>query len=213
MTSLDAWTRRYVAPLAKAAGLSRKGLAYRLVGEKGDHALLEFRTQRLTTPMTVFTVKAFIVPAASWAWSYRMSWESAKEKAPTSSAAIVEWTVAAPRHVAYEPDEVSPLNADWAYGRRIDPDAAGQAMAEVLREHTLPTLRRLLDRDELLAEICNPGFTFHRGRPPGWARMILRVDEASPAELEELVGQVETVSPVVDEFIAWARTRAAERNG
>ncbi|MFE6052961.1 hypothetical protein ACFQ6N_19565 [Kitasatospora sp. NPDC056446] len=211
--SLEAWTRRHVAPLAKAAGLSRKGLVYRLVGENGDHALLEFRPQHLSTPMEVFTVKAFIVPAASWAWSYRANWESAKKKAPTSSAAIVEWTVAAPKHAAYEPDNVSPLDADWAYGGRIDPDAAGQAMAEVLREHTLPTLRRLLDRDELLTEIRNPGFEFHRGRPPGWARMILRVDEASPAEIEELVDQVEKDYPVVDEFIAWARTRAAEHNG
>ncbi|WP_224273649.1 hypothetical protein [Streptomyces sp. LS1784] len=213
MVSLDAWTRQHVAPVAKEAGLTRKGLVYRLAADNGDHALLEFRARRLDPAMEVFTVKAYIVPAASWAWSYRKSWESARKKAPDASAAIVQWGVIPPEQAAYEPDDVNPLNPNWAYGGRIDPDAAGQAMAEVLREHTLPTMRRLLDRDELFTEICSPSFEFHRGRPPGWARMILRVDEASPAELDELVSQVETGYPVADEFIAWARTRAAEHDG
>ncbi|MGK4578475.1 hypothetical protein [Kitasatospora sp. HPMI-4] len=163
--------------------------------------------------MEVFAVKAFIVPAASWAWSYRKSWESAGKKAPDASAALVRWSVMPPEHVAFAPHKVSPLNADWAYVGRIDSDIAGRTMAEVLREETVPTMRRLLDRSKLWAEISRPGFAFHRGQPPGWARMILRVDEASPAELDELVGQVETGCPVVDEFIARARTRAAEHTG
>ncbi|MBD0689016.1 hypothetical protein [Streptomyces sp. CBMA123] len=213
MMSLETWTRRYVAPVAKEAGLTRKGLLYRLAHENGDHALLEFRPRHLDPAMEVFTVKAFVVPATSWAWSYRKSWESARKKAPDASAALVQWSVTPPENVAFTPHAVGPLDADWAYGAGVDPDTAGRAVAEVLREVTLPAMRRLLDREQLWAEICRPGFAFHRGRPPGWARMLLHVDEASPAELEELASQVETDYPVADEFIAWARARAAGHLG
>ncbi len=202
-----------MAPVAKEAGFSRKGRVFRLATDNGDHALLEFRSRRIDPVMEVFVARVFIVPAASWGWVSRSNWESDRKKAPDASASFLQWGVMPPEHIAFDPHDVNSSDREWAYGARIDPDVAGRAMAEILREETFPTMRRLLDRDELWAEINRPSFRFHRERPPGWARMILRVDEASPAELEELTGHVEMDYPVADEFIAWARSRAAGCTG
>ncbi|MFJ5921884.1 hypothetical protein ACIQF6_04645 [Kitasatospora sp. NPDC092948] len=192
--------------VAEESGMVGDGPAFRLTSSRGDCALVEFVDMRLDRESEVFSVRASIVPSSAWGWSQRRNWERARQQNPTSSSALIRWAVKPP--AAYARD-FGPLDPSWTYGGPVDPDASGVALASILGEETIPTMKRLLDREELLAEFLDPSFDFHRDRPIGWARTLLRVDDASPEELEELLGQVETDYPVADEFAAWARMRAS----
>ncbi|MFK0193364.1 hypothetical protein [Kitasatospora sp. NPDC090308] len=203
--SLSRWIKKHVGEVAEESGLVRDGLVYRLTSGRGDVALVEFVDIRLDRESEVFSVRASIVPSSAWGWSQRRNGERAVRQAPDSSAALIRWDIEPPEAVARD---FGPLAPCWTYGGSVNPEAAGVALAAVLGTETIPAMKRLLDRQELLAEFLAPSFAFHRGRPVGWARTLLRVDDASPEELEGLLGQVETDYPVADEFVAWARTRA-----
>ncbi len=72
-------------------------------------------------------------------------------------------------------------------------------------------MRRLLDREQLLAEVQAPSQWIVRRRLPVWAEVLLKVDGTSPTELEPLLERVGLGYPVADEFIAWPRDCAANR--
>ncbi|MGW4384897.1 hypothetical protein [Kitasatospora sp. NPDC004531] len=185
------------------------GPVFRLNSSRDDCAIIEFVDMRLDRESEVFSVRASIVPSSAWAWSQRKNWERAYTQSPRSSSALISWEVHPPEEFARNSDLLAP---SWTYGGSVDTEASGVALATVLGEVTIPTMARLLDRTELLAEYLNPSFAFHRERPVGWARALLRVDDASPEELEGILGQVEADYPAAEEFAAWARVHAS-RNG
>ncbi|MFC9528955.1 integrase core domain-containing protein [Streptomyces sp. NPDC056975] len=156
MFSQSAWLRRHIGPVAKAEGLEKKGKVFRLAGDHGDCAVLEFRPHLLSRSMEVFFVEAAIVPTAERAWVHRDGWEIAQHWPPTTAAAMVQWRPIPPPAFAYEPEAEGSNKVFWAYGRHIDSDDCGRAMARMLREQTIPQMRRLLDRDRLLAEVKAP---------------------------------------------------------
>ncbi|WP_369185672.1 hypothetical protein [Streptomyces sp. Y1] len=207
MITLSAWLRRYVEPCTAAEGLTRKGLTFRLTAANGDCAVLEFQEFRVDPARTVFEVRVAVVPATAWAWTYRAA---ERPPLPSGAGALIDWRVPPPEHVAWAPGEAA-CEAMWAYGGPVHLHHTGEELVELLRTETVPAMRRLLDRRALEAELEHPGFAFSSRRPPGWARVLLRVDDASPAELEGLLAEVETHYPVVDEFVAWARERAGNR--
>ncbi|MGA5820368.1 hypothetical protein ACPC54_21175 [Kitasatospora sp. NPDC094028] len=208
MIKLSAWLRRYVQPFTADEGLTRNGPVFRLTAENGDCAVLEFKEFRVDPVRTVFEVRVAVVPTTAMAWSYRgPGWEEARKRPPSPAAALLDWRVLPPEHVAWAPGRPA-CEAMWAYGGPVHLHHTGQELVELLRAETVPAMRRLLDRRALEAEFEEPTSAFRRGRPPGWARVLLRVDDASPAELAGLLAEVETHYPVVDEFVAWARERA-----
>ncbi|MBT2487487.1 hypothetical protein J7E96_02815 [Streptomyces sp. ISL-96] len=212
MISQSAWLRRHITPVAKAEGLTKKGNVLRLTGEHGDCAVLEFHPHLIDRSMEVFFVRVSIVPGPQRAWVHRDGWEIAQHWLPTASAPMVQWELIPPAEVAYEPGADMPSRGYWAYGPRIDPNDCARAMVRMLREETIPEMRRLLDREQLFAEVRAPSPWIRRRRPPGWAEVLLKVDRLSPAELEPLLQRVELDYPVADEFIAWARGYAANRS-
>ncbi|MFF3949718.1 hypothetical protein ACFYYN_33595 [Streptomyces sp. NPDC001902] len=211
MISLNALLRQHVTPVLKGEGLAKKGKAYRLRADNGDHAVLEIRRHPMACAMEVFFVRVAIVPTPEWAWNYRGCWEQEKTRLPTSAAEMVGWEVIPPAQVAYEPTEDGPSRGLWAYGQHIDPASCGRALTELLIKNTIPQMYRLLDREVLLEEIKEPTLDIRRTRPLGWAEVLLNVDRVSSAELEPLLTRVERDYPVADEFIAWARQQVAER--
>ncbi|MET7860094.1 hypothetical protein ABZS81_23380 [Streptomyces sp. NPDC005318] len=209
MISQSAWLRRHVTRVANAEGLTHANVL-RLAGEHGDCAVLEFHPHFIDRSMEVFFVRVSIVPGPLWAWVHREGWEIAQHWPPTSSVPMVQWELIPPAEVAYEPGADMPSRDYWAYGARIHPDDCARAMVRMLREETLPEMRRLLDREQLLAEVRAPSPWIRRRRPPGWAEVLLNVDRVSPAELELLLERVERDYPVADEFIAWARRQSGD---
>jgi hypothetical protein len=207
MITLRTWARRYLAPLAAEEGLTGRGLTFRLTAGNGDCGVLELQEFRVDPARVVFEVRVAVVPAPAWSWVCRGDADRAGTRPPSSSGALVSWRVPPPEHLAHAPHQ-EPFTAEWAYGGPVDTHDAGRALVDVLRARTVPDVRRLLDRRALEAEVERPTFDFHRSRPPGWARVLLRVDDTPPADLEGLLAGVETHYPAVDEFKAWARRRA-----
>ncbi|WP_314618163.1 hypothetical protein [Streptomyces stackebrandtii] len=209
MISQSAWRRRHVAPTAKEAGLVQDGKVFRLFGEGGDCALLEFHPHRIDLRMEVFFARVSMIPRPERVWGYRQHWDQAKDLAPLAAEAMLHWDLIPPPPVALEPDADMPARGYWTYGPGVDPDVCAEALVGMLREQTFPEMRRLLDRDALLAEMRDPSRDSHRWRPPGWAAVLLNSDRVAPDELEPLLDEVERDYPVADEFIAWARAQAA----
>ncbi|MFE1443253.1 hypothetical protein [Streptomyces sp. NPDC058739] len=211
MVSQSTWRRRYVAPVAQAAGLVPDGKVFRLTGERGDCALIEFHPHRIDPKMEVFFARVSVVPFPQRAWAYRQHWDQAKDLPATSGEAMLHWDLIPPETVAWDPAADMPARGYWAYGPRTDPGACAEEFVRMLREDTFPQMRRLLDREELTAEMKRRSPGFHHRRPPGWAEVLLNVDRLEPAALEPLLARVETDFPVADEFITWARDYAAAR--
>lgn len=209
MVSQSTWRRRYVAPVAQAAGLVPDGKVLRMHGERGDCALIEFHPHRIDPKMEVFFVRVSIVPSPQRAWAYRQHWAQAKDLPPTAAEAMLHWDLIPPGTVAWDPTADMPPRGHWAYGSRVDPVMCAEELTKMLREHTFTEMRRLLDREELLAEMKRRSPGFHHRRPPGWAEVLLNVDRLQPAALEPLLARVETDHPMADEFIAWARDYVA----
>jgi hypothetical protein len=167
MISQRVWRRRYIAPAAGAAGLVPDGKVFRLYGDHGDCALIEFHPHRID----------------------------------------LHWDLIPPEHLAWDPASDLPPRGYWTYGGgRVDPGTCAEELVGMLREHTIPLMRRLLDREELLAEMKRRSPGFHHRRPAGWAEVLLNADRLEPTALEPLLARVETDYPVVDEFLAWAGT-------
>jgi hypothetical protein len=209
LISQSAWRRRHVVPVAKEEGLTQDGKVFRLAGTHGDCALLEFHPHRIDLRREVFFVRASIVLAPQRGWLYRKHWEQARERPALPAEAVAEWELVPPVAVAQEPGADMPARSYWAYGAGIEPEDCARELTRMLREEAVPRMRRLLDRAALLAEIKDPAPDIRRRRPPGWAEVLLNVDQVAPADLEPLFEKVETDYPLADEFIDWARAYAA----
>ncbi|MFC9247280.1 hypothetical protein ACFT7S_25755 [Streptomyces sp. NPDC057136] len=182
---------------------------FRLAGTDGDCALLEFRPHRIDLRREVFFVRASIVLAPQRGWLYRKHWEQMRERPALPAEAVAEWELIPPVAVAWEPGADMPARSYWAYGAGIEPEDCARELARTLREETVPRMRRLLDRAALRAEIRDPAPDIRRRRPPGWAEVLLDVDQVAPADLESLFEKVETDYPLAEELIDRARAYAA----
>lgn len=210
MNPLDALIRQHVLPVMKSAGFSKKGRTFRLAAENGDHTLLDFHTHAVDPGRIVFDVKFTMVPSALWAWVNRQYPEPLR-RAPDSSGAMVICPVMPPPEVAHQPDEEMPFRARWAFAEPTTRDGCGQELARVLKEESIPRMVSLLDRKFLLEEIrINPNKGMVRLHKLPMCEVMLRIDDDPVADVAALVSEAEN-SGTFPPFIAWARSRLAER--
>ncbi|AVI00225.1 hypothetical protein C5L38_34810 (plasmid) [Streptomyces sp. WAC00288] len=212
MIPQSAWRRRYVVPIAKEAGLVPEGSVFRMLGERGDCAVLELQAHPMDPKLQSFFVRVSVVPLTERAWTQRQHWEEAKDHLPGSGSGMLRWEVAPPAAVAFDSLGDSSLSGLWTYGAGVEPDECAAQLVDVLREHTFPAMRRFLDRDALAAEMRQRSGHLRHHRPAGWAATLLNVDRLSPVALEPLLQTVESDYPLADEFVAWAREYAARHN-
>ncbi|MFE2231898.1 hypothetical protein ACFXA4_04890 [Streptomyces sp. NPDC059442] len=212
MISQSAWRQRYVVPVAKEAGLVPDGSVFRMLGERGDCAVLELQAHPMDPKLQSFFVRVSVVPLTERAWTQRQHWEQAKDHLPGSGFGMLGWEVTPPAVVAFDSPGDSSLDGLWTYGAGVEPEECAEQLTAVLHKHTFPAMRRFLDRDVLAAEMRQRSGHLRHHRPPGWAAVLLDVDLVSPAALEPLLQAVETGYPLADEFVAWAREYAARRS-
>lgn len=208
---LDVMLREYVAPVMRAAGFSRSGREYRLPAGNGDCAVLDVdvRGTRLAHVVGFYVTMGIVIPPFT-DWVYRNQ-KPPGGRSPGLECAFVQGAVVPPPRVRHGvADAVT--GSHWGFDPSDDA-VCGQALAEVLSAEAIPTMRRLLDRDELLAEVRNrKSRVFGRMTQLERLEIILFVDDGPVDEVVRRLPVVEELSPQ-DNFIEWVRARLARRAG
>ncbi|MCF4135705.1 hypothetical protein L1856_00285 [Streptomyces sp. Tue 6430] len=208
MNPLDTLIEQHVVPVMKTAGFTRKGRAFRLAAENGDHLFLQFDTHAVDPGRYVFDVTFWVVPLPYWQFLKR---QYAEPPAPDASGALANCPVMPPASVAHEPDEEMPFRSRWAFTEPTTRDLCGRELARVLVEDDLPRMTRLLDRRTLLAETrTNPNGDLVRMWGAVQSEIVLRVDGDPVEDVAALVDKAEA-DGVFPAFVVWARQRLRER--
>ena len=208
---LDVMLRAFVAPVLIGAGFSRAGRTYRLAAGSGDLAVVAFQAWTYSPDVVGFYATAGLAPVPWVAWIHRDDGESTRACRPGIEAKLVGPDIVPPREWwrGVGDPEFHPL---WGFERSVSCEGCGRALATVLAEHAVPTLRRLLDRRALLTEFRSPTEPSLRGplHPPELNEILLLVDDGPSGELNELLRRLDAAHPD-SEFAAWTRRRLAHR--
>ncbi|MEV6057171.1 hypothetical protein [Streptomyces sp. NPDC052107] len=209
MHPLDALIRRYVAPLAKAAGCIRSGRTFRLIADSGDQAMFDFHTHAVDPDMVVFEVNWHIAPLPYWEWITRQRVPT--PKLTNSSGAMATCRVMPPQEAAHHPRDGFPFFRErWVFPYEGSDKICGQALERTLREETLPRMRHLLDRSNLLEVVRSRDVSLVMRMNPLAREIVLRVDSGPVEEISALIAQEEATGRFPP-FAQWARRRLAER--
>ena len=208
MHPLDALIRRYVVPLAKAAGCSRSGRTFRLIANSGDQAMFDFSTHAVDPDMVVFEANWHIAPLPYWEWITR---QHVGAKLTNSSGGMVTGRVMPPGEAAHHPHDGFPLFRErWAFPSEGSDEVCGLALERTLREETLPRMRHLLDRSNLLEVVRSTDVSPMKRMDPLRGEIVQRVDGDPVEEVGALIDQEEKTGDFPP-FVQWARRRLAER--
>jgi hypothetical protein len=148
-----------------------------------------------------------VVPLPYWEW---ITGEPAGARKPDSSGALVTARVIPQREAAHRPDEDMPFRAEWAFPYEGSDEICGLALERALREKTLPRMRHLLDRSNLLEVVRSTDVSLRTRMDPLAGEIVLRVDSDPPEEVGALIDQEEAAGGF-PRFVHWARQRLAER--
>jgi hypothetical protein len=210
MHPLDALIRRYVVPLAKTDGCSKSGRTFRLIADNGDQAMFVFSRHAVDPDMVVFEVNWHVVPLPYWEW---ITGEPAGARKPDSSGALVTGRVIPPREAAHHPRDGFPFFRErWAFPYEGSDEICGLALERTLREETLPRMRHLLDRSNLLEVVRSTDVSLGMWMDvdPLVGEIVLRVDSDPAEEVGALIDQEEAAGGY-PRFVQWARQRLAKR--
>ncbi|MER6423825.1 hypothetical protein [Streptomyces sp. NPDC001137] len=208
MHPLDALIRRYVVPLAKEAGCSRSGRTFRLIANSGDQAMFDFSPHAVDPDMVVFEANWHIAPLPYWEWITR---QHVGAKLTNSSGAMVTGRVLPPDEAAHHPRDGFPFFRErWAFPYEGSDEVCGLALQRTLREETLPRMRHLLDRSNLLEVVRSTDVSPMKRMDPLRGEIVLRVDGDPVEEVGALIDQEEKTG-CFPPFVQWARRRLAER--
>jgi hypothetical protein len=208
---LDVLIRKYAGPVAKQAGIARKGRFLRLQGETA-HTLLHFeRHHDVDLARTVFEVWYGVIPLSYWSFLKRRFPAGTAPEVPGWGGIYRDAYLMPPDAWSYAPDETPPytFRRRWVFDNATGLDACGTALAEALRDEVFPRMRWLLDKGNVLAEFREPTFTSSRGVSGIVGEIILTVDDVEPDELERLLSGAG--KQATSDFRAWARARIARR--
>ncbi|GAA2038564.1 hypothetical protein GCM10009839_45180 [Catenulispora yoronensis] len=205
--TLPQFIAKHAQPVLESSGFEIVDGLFCLTSPRGDSSLIGIRPYPLDASV-VFTASLAVCPAPYWQWVMRRADDIGH---PDMSGGLVRYPIAAPRAVAHRPDDIAPMNQRWSYNDDSSADKCGQVLAQVLIEEVVPKATRLLNRQELLAEVRDPDADYIPGMS-GKARLeaILLVDDTAPDDIEALLTDVEEYSPE-DNFIEWVRLWAGRR--
>lgn len=208
---LDVVIRKHVGPVAKDAGVTRKGRYLRIAGEQA-HALLQFHHHILDRTRTIFEVDYGVIPLPYWDFLHRTYADNAIPGTPTMGGLFLHAFLMPPDRWSYAPEETGTpvFRRRWAFDNSTGLDECGPVLAELLNAEVFPRMRRLLDIDNILTELQHPTFATPRALSSDRHReIVLTVDRADPAHLEQLLAEAGP-SPAAD-FEEWVRARLGRR--
>ena len=209
MHPLDVLIRRYVTPLAKAAGCTRSGRTFRLIADSGDQAMFDFHTHAVDPDMVVFEVNWHIAPLPYWEWITRQ--HAGTQKLTNSSGAMVTGRVMPPPEAAHHPRDGFPsFEERWAFPYEGSHEICGLALERTLQEETLPRMRHLLDRSNLLELVRSKDGSLLTRMDTLMCEIVLRVDSDPAERVGALIDQEEATGHFPP-FAQWARRRLTER--
>lgn len=221
MSPLETLVWKYVDPVVKAAGFREGTEGFYLEGVGGDRVILTFYPSEYEEG-TSLEVDVVTVPRAYWDWIMR---REAGDIEPNTAGAVGKLDIHAPAELTYrfafddedDDDEdyggYDPGDYCWMISEEGDAHRCGAALVPLLEERYIPLMRSLLDRETQLRMLLDDDSELHRMRSPANSALFLRIDDASPAELEALLDEVvASGTPNVGEMAAWARRRVAERH-
>lgn len=207
---LDEMLRTHVAPVLTGAGYRRSGRVYRFAAPNGDLAVIEFPARVLSRDYVDFAVTTGVAPTPAVDWIRRKA-ETMDSQAPGLECRLIRVDLTPPRRWwrgVGTPD----MDQHWGFKKDDGGDQCGIELAGLLADQVVPTLRRLLDRQELLAEVRNPRLgdkaSLNFGKE--LAEIVMLVDHGPTPDLEELLESREAANPQ-DELASWARRRLASR--
>jgi hypothetical protein len=201
---VDAVLRNYVTPVTKAAGFRKRGRKYRLAGDNGDLVILEF--DAMSDP-GVFAVDFVMVPLSYWDWVTRNELDP---PVPDVEGAVVRYDFTPPVEVAHRFRAGPPFSWRWVIDPADEGARCGTLLASTLSAR-LPLMRRLLDRETVLQEACDPASGVGRLRSRELLTLFLRIDAVDLGGLEELLSDLDSTQPNREGIAEWARRRVAAR--
>ena len=207
---LDVIIRRHAGPVAKRAGVARKGRYLRIQGDSA-HVLLHFDNFILDQARTIFEVDYGVIPLPYWDFSHRAR-PGGVPSTPDRSGLFLHTYLMPPDRWSYRPDESGTpvFKRRWTFDNATGLDECGAALAERLDAEAFPRMRWLLDTDNVLSEVRRRTFTTPCAMSSDQHReVVLTVDHADPAHLERLLAEADA-SPAED-FEEWVRARMAPR--
>ncbi len=198
--------RDRIGPALREAGFKGSSPTWTFTASRGDLALVNVQRSRWSPPGEVrFAVNLSVLPEPWWRWCQQAGLAGAPSSKPKEYHGL--W-----RH-RLRPRSPSVTAPGTAGGWWIVRDAASAAAAADdviagLRDEALPTLMRLTDRQELLAEVRGGGFI------QGPVAVLLS-DEGPSTELDAVLEEMATCEDEdmrnIDALmIPWCRDNASE---
>lgn len=221
MSPLETLVWTYVGPLVKAAGFRESPEGFYLESADGDRVILTFVPYEYEEGASL-EVDVVTVPRAYWDWVMR---PSAGDIDPGVSGAVGQLDIHAPADLTFrlefEDEEeggedyggYDPGDYCWTISEEADAHRCGAALVPLLEDRYIPLMRSLLDRETQLRMLLDDESELRRMDSQANLALFLRIDDASPAELEILLAAaVASGTPNVGEMAAWARRRVAGRH-
>lgn len=221
MSPLETLVWKYVDPVVKAAGFRESPAGFYLEGMGGDRVILTFYPCEYEEG-TSLQVDVATVPRAYWDWVMRREADDAE---PDTGGAVGKLDIHAPAELTYrfefddedDDDEdyggYDPGDYRWTISEEGDAHRCGAALVPLLEERYIPLMRSLLDRETQLRMLLDDDSELRRMDSEASSALFLKIDDASPAELEALLVEVVASGPPnVAEMAAWARRRVADRH-
>jgi hypothetical protein len=194
----------------ETAGFVRRGRTFRLVGGKGDQAIIGIeRTAGSRGDWVEFYVHAAVVPVPYWAWLQHV-FPSVADREPEYSDGLWRHRVEAPANLRAD---AGPWTTDlWLLAGSAAVPACGSSLATILRTETIPLATSLLDRPTFLNLTRDPSNPL--GTSLGPADLILLVDEGPSPELDQAIAHYKSLDPTdypaAAALATWAESRASQ---
>lgn len=197
--------REFVTPELAKLGFRKRGFAYELSDPSGDAAYLDFSVMRIDPHAVVFHVQGMLVPQPYWHWLNKQHMYRDMPP-PNPSGALATFSVVPPREAAHTPDEFGLSRTRWAHDGETR-DRVGRVLGDVLLSESVPKLRRLLARENLLAAIRSTERPTIRRWGAVKSELVLMADHHAEADRRSLLSRFESDDRFVTDFREWLAER------
>jgi hypothetical protein len=213
--ALKSMLRDVVGPHLRSEGFKGSGTTWTLTAPNDDRSVVNVQSSQFSSKSEVrCIVNVAVVPEPWWAWQ-AFHHGNAMPKSPKEYHGL--WRQRLQPSTGEQPrgSEVW-----WSIRDEVTARAAAEDIVSQLRTNAVPLLRRLLDRDAMLAAVRagDLGFITAESSPAYFDRglAVLLADEGQSAELDALLTrfaseQDENLKAFNESFVPWLAARAASQ--
>jgi Domain of unknown function (DUF4304) len=197
--------RDVVGPAIRAAGFKGSAPTWTFASPSGDLAIVNAQASSFSSAReTRFVINLAVVPEP-W-WSYRQSLFT-RRRPRASPADGLWWDRLHPFSGPYRPGP----ERWWLVTDETSAAAAGADVVNQLQIDAVPLLKRLVDREQMLASVRRGDFGFLQSDPRGPLAVLLAA--AGPSDelaalLSELSSDDEPMRARYHPLVEWCRARA-----